>query len=322
MFFITQKEAMESIPDLIQHYSQYKGLSIKLLYVCQKNQEQPETFGLAFDTWEVERSSIKMDKQLGQGCFGEVWAGTWNGTTKVAIKTMKEGTMDAEKFMEEANTMKKLKHPHVLQLKAICSESEPVWIITELMVNGSLLDYLHKCGAQLTAKGNVTLLIQMAAQCADGMAYLEKENFIHRDLAARNVLVGENNLCKIADFGLSREDIYLADVKSKFPIKWTAPEAAFYQRYTIKSDVWSFGILMYEIITLGKVPYPGMRGQEVLEKIEMGYRMPQPHGCPDQFYNIMKDCWRQEAKERPSFETLKWQLEDYEVAGEGQYDET
>jgi len=320
--FISNKVEFAHVSDLVAYYSQNKGLSIKLLYVCQKNQEQPETFGLAYDTWEVERASIKMEKQLGQGCFGEVWAGTWNGTTKVAIKTMKEGTMDAEKFMEEANVMKKLKHPHVLQLKAICSENEPVWIITELMVNGSLLDYLHKCGAQLTAKGNVTLLIQMAAQCADGMAYLEKENFIHRDLAARNVLVGENNLCKIADFGLSREDIYLADVKSKFPIKWTAPEAAFYQRYTIKSDVWSFGILMYEVITLGKVPYPGMRGQEVLEKIEMGYRMPQPHGCPDQYYNIMKDCWRQEAKERPSFETLKWQLEDYEVAGEGQYDET
>jgi len=230
--------------------------------------------------------------------------------------------MDADKFLEEANVMKRLKHPHVLQLKAICSREEPVWIITEHMVNGSLQDYLHKRGNSLIRDGNMGVLITMAGQCASGMAYLESENFIHRDLAARNVLVGDNHLCKIADFGLSREDIYLADVKSKFPIKWTAPEAAFYQKYTIKSDVWSFGILMYEIITLGKVPYPGMRGQEVLEKIEGGYRMPQPHGCPEDYYSIMKDCWKQEPNQRPSFETLKWQLDDFNVAMEGQYDET
>eukprot|EP00116_Pleurobrachia_bachei_P000806 sb/3461068/ len=198
-----------------------------------------------------------------------VWAATFNNTKKVAVKSMKEGTMDADKFLEEANVMKRLRHPHILQLQAICSTEEPIWIITELMVNGSLQDYLHKKGSTLVKEnGSQTILINMAAQCADGMAYLEAQSFIHRDLAARNVLVGEANLCKIADFGLSREDIYQADVKTKFPIKWTAPEAAFYQQYSIKSDVWSFGILMYEIITLGKVPYPGMRGQEVLEQLE------------------------------------------------------
>jgi len=320
--FISNKIEFPSVHELIAYYRQNKGLSIKLTFVCPKHQETPETDGLAHDVWEVNRNTIQLHERLGQGCFGEVWAGTWNNAVRVAVKTMKEGTMDADKFLEEANVMKRLKHPHVLQLKAICSREEPVWIITELMVNGSLQDYLHKRGNSLIRDGNMGVLITMAGQCASGMAYLEAENFIHRDLAARNVLVGENHLCKIADFGLSREDIYLADVKSKFPIKWTAPEAAFYQKYTIKSDVWSFGILMYEIITLGKVPYPGMRGQEVLEKIEGGYRMPQPHGCPDDYYSIMKDCWKQEPSQRPSFETLKWQLDDFNVAMEGQYDET
>lgn len=320
--FISNKIEFPSVHDLISYYRQNRGLSIKLMYVCPKDQATPETDGLAHDVWEVNRATITLHKELGHGCFGEVWAGTWNNSVSVAVKTMKEGTMDADKFLEEANVMKRLKHPHILQLKAICSREEPVWIITELMVNGSLQDYLHKKGTSLIRDGNPSILINMAGQCASGMAYLEAENFIHRDLAARNVLVGENNLCKIADFGLSREDIYLADVKSKFPIKWTAPEAAFYQRYSIKSDVWSFGILMYEIITLGKVPYPGMRGQEVLEKIETGYRMPMPHGCPEDYYSIMRECWKQDRNERPAFETLKWQLDDFTVAMEGQYDET
>lgn len=321
--FISNKIEFGNVSDLIEYYCQNKGLSIRLSGVCPRVQAAPETDGLAHDVWEVPRHTIKLHDKLGHGCFGEVWAATFNNTKKVAVKSMKEGTMDADKFLEEANVMKRLRHPHILQLQAICSREEPIWIITELMVNGSLQDYLHKKGTTLVKEnGSQTILINMAAQCADGMAYLEAQSFIHRDLAARNVLVGEANLCKIADFGLSREDIYQADVKTKFPIKWTAPEAAFYQQYSIKSDVWSFGILMYEIITLGKVPYPGMRGQEVLEQLEKGYRMPQPPEAPDGYYSIMRDCWKNEKTERPSFETLKWQLDDFTVAMEGQYDET
>ena len=146
------------------------------------------------------------------------------------------------------------------------------------------------------------------------MAYLELQNYIHRDLAARNILVGDTNTVKIADFGLARvikEDEYEARVGAGFPIKWTAPEAANFNRFTIKSDVWSFGILITEIVTYGKVPYPGMTNAEVLHQVEHGYRMPCPQGCPKGLYDIMTDCWRKEEIERPTFETLQWKLEEF-----------
>lgn len=125
--------------------------------------------------------------------------------------------------------------------------------------------------------------------------YLESQNYIHRDLAARNVLVGENNICKVADFGLARiieENEYTAREGAKFPIKWTAPEAALLNKFSIKSDVWSFGILLTEVITYGRIPYPGMNNAEVLQQVEKGYRMPCPHQCPELLYTIMLDCWK------------------------------
>ena len=161
--------------------------------------------------------------------------------------------------------------------------------------------------------------------CFPGMAYLEEHSYIHRDLAARNVLVGEGNVCKVADFGLARvikEDIYNPREGTKFPIKWTAPEAALYNRFSIKSDVWSFGVVIAEVITRGAMPYPGMNNRQVLEAVERGYRMPPPEGCPDPLYNIMLSCWKHECEERPTFESLKNLLEDYYVsAAEGAYKE-
>ena len=229
------------------------------------------------DQWEIERSSLKFVRKLGHGQFGEVWEGLWNNTTPVAIKTLKPGTlnlyylrnhlcmcssllflgtMDAKDFLKEAQIMKKLRHPKLIQLYAVCTLEEPIYIITELMRNGSLLEYIQGKGRTL----KLPQLIDMAAQIAAGMAYLESQNYIHRDLAARNVLCGENNIVKIADFGLARlikEDEYEARVGARFPIKWTAPEAANYSKFSIKSDVWSFGILLTELVTYGRIPYPG-----------------------------------------------------------------
>ena len=166
------------------------------------------------------------------------------------------GTMDPKDFLSEAQIMKKLRHPKLIQLYAVCTLEEPIYIITELMRNGSLLEFIQGKGRTL----KLPQLIDMAAQIAAGMAYLESQNYIHRDLAARNVLVGENNVVKIADFGLARlikEDEYEARVGARFPIKWTAPEAANYSKFSIKSDVWSFGILLTELVTYGRIPYPG-----------------------------------------------------------------
>ena len=146
------------------------------------------------------------------------------------------------------------------------------------------------------------------------MVYLEEKNCIHRDLAARSIIVGENLICKIANFEIARvidEDIfYEIQSETRFAAKWTAPEAAYYKRFTIKSDVWSFGIVLYEIITYGSFPYPGMTNVEVLDQVKEGYRMSQPRGCPDKLYDIMLNCWQEEPANRPVFETLQRQLED------------
>lgn len=164
--------------------------------------------------------------------------------------------MDQADFLAEAELMMKLQHSRLIRLHAVCTTEEPFYIVTELMKHGSLSEYLKGKGNHL----KMNVLIEMAVQITSGMAYLESENYIHRDLAARNVLVGENDIVKVADFGLARiinEDVYEARVGARFPIKWTAPEAINHNRFSSKSDVWSFGILLTEIVTYGGTPYPG-----------------------------------------------------------------
>ena len=312
-FYVARCSAFSNIPDLVAHYEKDAGvLCINLRKACQRA-ELPQTDGMSHNTtdeWEVPRTSIQLKQKLGQGQFGEVFEGLWNNTTPVAVKTLKERSMSKEAFLEEAQIMKKLRHPKLVQLYAVCTVGEPTYIMTELMKHGSLLDYLHGEGRAL----KMPQLIDMAAQVASGMAYLEKQNYIHRDLAARNCLVGENLVTKITDFGLARvisEEVYKAHTKTKFPIKWTAPEAAFYHKFSIKSDVWSYGILLTELVTYGRIPYPDMNNAKVLEQIERGYRMPQPHGCPDRLYEVMVDCWKDSDMDRPTFETLQWRLGEF-----------
>lgn len=320
-FYIAPRAMCHSLEDLVQHYKKDSdGLCCRLTIFCPKT-DMPLTEGLSYNTkdeWEIERSSLHMTKRLGAGQFGEVWEGMWNGTTPVAVKTLKTGTMSPEDFLAEAAIMKKLRHEKLIQLYAVCTRLEPIYIVTELMKNGSLLDYLQKGDGRHL---KLPELIDIAAQVASGMAYLETQHYIHRDLAARNVLVGEGNIVKIADFGLARlinDDEYTAREGAKFPIKWTAPEAALYNRFSIKSDVWSFGILLVELVTHGRIPYPGMTNGEVLARVEQGYRMPPPSSCPEPLYQIMLDCWKQEAEERPTFEYLRYTLEDYFVSAADQ----
>ena len=186
------------------------------------------------------------------------------------------------------------------------------------MKHGSLLEYLRGEGRSL----KLPQLIDMAAQVAAGMAYLEGQNVIHRDLVARNILVGEGVSCKVANFKLARvmdKGIYEGQEGEKIAIKWAAPEAALHRRFSIKSDVWSFGIVLWEIITYCRFPYPGMTNAQVKQLIQQGYRMPRPPGCPDKLYSIMLNCWREEPANRHTFETLQWQLEDFFIDDDRRY---
>uniref|UniRef100_A0A3Q3WD98 Tyrosine-protein kinase n=1 Tax=Mola mola TaxID=94237 RepID=A0A3Q3WD98_MOLML len=316
-YYITTRAQFETLQKLVKHYTEHAdGLCCKLTIVCPT--VKPQTQGLAKDAWEIPRESLRLEVKLGQGCFGEVWMGTWNGTTKVAIKTLKPGTMSPEAFLQEAQIMKKLRHDKLVPLYAVVSE-EPIYIVTEFMGKGSLLDFLKEGDGKYL---KLPQLVDMAAQIADGMAFIERMNYIHRDLRAANILVADNLVCKIADFGLARlieDNEYTARQGAKFPIKWTAPEAALYGRFTIKSDVWSFGILLTELVTKGRVPYPGMVNREVLEQVDRGYRMPCPQGCPESLHEMMRQCWKKEPDERPTFEYIQSFLEDYFTATEPQY---
>ncbi|CAG10901.1 unnamed protein product, partial [Tetraodon nigroviridis] len=362
-YYISPKISFTDISSMIKHYhnrnpepeppGKADGLCRKLDRPCVKPKaEKPWDK----DAWEISKDSIRMVKRLGAGQFGEVWMAYYNNITRVAVKTLKPGTMTVEAFMDEANLMKKLQHDRLVRLYAVVTKTEPIYIITEYMANGSLLDFLKSdlgcslqipklidfsaqvssnrpCSSYMNSEhtsdvasgsrcGLLTERMCICGQIAEGMAYIERRNYIHRDLRAANVLVSECLLCKIADFGLARvieDDEYSAREGAKFPIKWTAPEAINYGSFTIKSDMWSFGVLLYEIITYGKIPYPGMTKGEVISSIQRGYRMPQPDSCPSELYHMMLDCWKDKPDARPTFEYMQSVLNDFYTATESQY---
>ena len=264
----------------------------------------PSVVGLSYkDEWEIERHSITFKKKIGIGSFGETWEGLWNQSTLVAVKVCKTSSINVHKLQAEIQIWKKIHHDKIVQFYATCTVGEPIFIITELVKNGNLLDYLRRGEGRLL---KLPQMIDIATQVASGMVYFEEQGYIHRDLAARNVLIDEGNIVKIK--------LSLRLNEERLAIKWTAPEVILFNKFTIRSDVWSFGILIVELITHGRVPYPGMTNSEVMTKVEAGYRMPPPPRCPDPLYQIMVDCWKQDPEERPTFEYLKIKLEDYFVS--------
>ncbi|XP_064026916.1 tyrosine-protein kinase ABL1 isoform X1 [Pogoniulus pusillus] len=302
--YVSSESRFTTLAELVHHHSTVADGLITTLHYPAPKRNKPTVYGVSpnYDKWEMERTDITMRHKLGGGQYGEVYEGVWKKyNLTVAVKTLKEDTMEVEEFLKEAAVMKEIKHPNLVQLLGVCTREPPFYIITEFMTYGNLLDYLRECNRQ---EVNAVVLLYMATQISSAMEYLEKKNFIHRDLAARNCLVGENHLVKVADFGLSRlmtGDTYTAHAGAKFPIKWTAPESLAYNKFSIKSDVWAFGVLLWEIATYGMSPYPGIDLSQVYELLEKDYRMERPEGCPEKVYELMRACWQWSPSDRPSF---------------------
>ncbi|XP_010896081.2 tyrosine-protein kinase ABL2 isoform X2 [Esox lucius] len=302
--YVTAESRFSTLAELVHHHSTVADGLVTTLHYPAPKCNKPTVYGVSpiHDKWEMERTDITMKHKLGGGQYGEVYVGVWKKyNLTVAVKTLKEDTMEVEEFLKEAGVMKEVKHPNLVQLLGVCTLEPPFYIVTEYMPHGNLLDYLRECDRE---EVNAVVLLYMATQISSAMEYLEKKNFIHRDLAARNCLVGENSVVKVADFGLSRlmtGDTYTAHAGAKFPIKWTAPESLAYNTFSIKSDVWAFGVLLWEIATYGMSPYPGIDLSQVYDLLEKGYRMEQPEGCPPKVYELMRACWQWSPMDRPSF---------------------
>uniref|UniRef100_A0A8C6Q129 Fibroblast growth factor receptor n=1 Tax=Nothobranchius furzeri TaxID=105023 RepID=A0A8C6Q129_NOTFU len=280
--------------------------------------------------WELPRDKLVLGKPLGEGCFGQVVMGEAlgmdkekpNRVTKVAVKMLKSDATekDLSDLISEMEMMKIIgKHKNIINLLGACTQDGPLYVIVEYASKGNLREYLRArrppgmeyCyNPDQVPVENMSIkdLVSCAYQVARGMEYLASKKCIHRDLAARNVLVTEDNVMKIADFGLARDihhiDYYKKTTNGRLPVKWMAPEALFDRIYTHQSDVWSFGVLLWEIFTLGGSPYPGVPVEELFKLLKEGHRMDKPSTCTHELYMMMRDCWHAVPSQRPTFKQL------------------
>ncbi|XP_068839936.1 focal adhesion kinase 1 isoform X6 [Capricornis sumatraensis] len=314
-----QKEgerALPSIPKLAN--SEKQGVRTHAVSVSETDDyaeiiDEEDTYTMpSTRDYEIQRERIELGRCIGEGQFGDVHQGTYtspeNPALAVAIKTCKNCTSDSvrEKFLQEALTMRQFDHPHIVKLIGVITEN-PVWIIMELCTLGELRSFLQVRKYSL----DLASLILYAYQLSTALAYLESKRFVHRDIAARNVLVSSNDCVKLGDFGLSRymeDSTYYKASKGKLPIKWMAPESINFRRFTSASDVWMFGVCMWEILMHGVKPFQGVKNNDVIGRIENGERLPMPPNCPPTLYSLMTKCWAYDPSRRPRFTELKAQL--------------
>ncbi|EHH28793.1 Focal adhesion kinase 1, partial [Macaca mulatta] len=314
-----QKEgerALPSIPKLAN--SEKQGMRTHAVSVSETDDyaeiiDEEDTYTMpSTRDYEIQRERIELGRCIGEGQFGDVHQGVYmspeNPALAVAIKTCKNCTSDSvrEKFLQEALTMRQFDHPHIVKLIGVITEN-PVWIIMELCTLGELRSFLQVRKYSL----DLASLILYAYQLSTALAYLESKRFVHRDIAARNVLVSSNDCVKLGDFGLSRymeDSTYYKASKGKLPIKWMAPESINFRRFTSASDVWMFGVCMWEILMHGVKPFQGVKNNDVIGRIENGERLPMPPNCPPTLYSLMTKCWAYDPSRRPRFTELKAQL--------------
>ncbi|XP_072238096.1 ephrin type-A receptor 2a [Leuresthes tenuis] len=278
-------------------------------YVDPHMYEDPNIAIQKFVT-EIDQCVISKQKVIGVGEFGEVFRGvmkTGKGEVAVAIKTLKPGYSEKQRqdFLSEASIMGQFSHPNIIRLEGVVTKFKHAMIVTEYMENGALDTYLKDHDGEIPSDQLVGMLQGIAA----GMKYLSDMSYVHRDLAARNVLVNCKLECKVSDFGLSRvleddaEGTYTTR-GGKIPIRWTAPEAIAYRKFTSASDVWSFGIVMWEVMACGERPYWDMSNHEVMKAINEAFRLPAPMDCPSAIYQLMLQCWQHDRSKRPRFSDI------------------
>ncbi|XP_066299172.1 uncharacterized protein [Branchiostoma lanceolatum] len=284
----------------------------------------------ALNFWEIPRSSLKLGRRLGRGQFGEVRLGKVRNRgvrTTVAVKTLRDSASDSDKkdLLGELEILVTVgRHDNIISLVGACTKDDPLTIVVEYAPNGCLRDWLKTNSAEAmnseyqnqpdpASDLPMEQLIQFGIDVSAGMSHLAAMQCVHRDLAARNILLGKNLVAKVSDFGLSRDiyesEEYVKTAKSKLPLRWMAYESLFYSVYTTQSDVWSFGVLLWEIMTMGHLPYEGMKGKQMMDIIKDGGRLEKPLHCPDELFALMEDCWKTLSEDRPTFPQLKINLE-------------
>ncbi|XP_040577391.1 tyrosine-protein kinase isoform X2 [Lepeophtheirus salmonis] len=326
-FFVSTKQKFESLPDLINAFQEgiQRGIACQLTTPCQIVRDA--NIGLvAINRWELPRNEIEFGRKIGSGHFGTVHMGVWRGSVAVAIKALKSDSdlaKEMKAFFEEIRILQSINHPNLVQIYGVCTDNHPFLMITELLDHGDLLNLLRS--DEEHSLFDFDDLLRISLDITNGMCAVSKKGIVHRDIAARNILIDKWYRAKVGDFGMSCDTDYVGvgGTDRVLPIKWTAPECVKRRIFTTKSDVWSFGIVLWETFSYGESPYATIEPSKIIKKVNIGYRLDIPkmpmssndreedQRHKEKIYKIMLLCWCKLPEERPSFIELRQLLKDF-----------